>query len=222
MWIAWLFAFGGVAHADQPNPDRPSVSRSGYLIGAGTAELELGVGVGSGGALSVPFTLKAAAPQRLELRISGDAFGVGASAPALVVGSKLGLVDTDDVGIALYLDSALPLGVEVWSANAHGLGTFTVGPMGVQVNAGVTFGPGPGVVGAPFAIALSPPPAGVVSTFLEYAAVLSGGLGGHTLTAGGSFLARDNVMFDAGISYFADSRTLAGTVGGTVNFGGRG
>ncbi|MCB9696976.1 MAG: hypothetical protein H6738_09385 [Alphaproteobacteria bacterium] len=227
MWI-WCV---GAALAATPNPDRPSVSRSGFLVAADTLELELGVAWAD--SRSVPTTLKYAIGEWVEPRVSANLSGVEAGLPALEAGTKIRLVDDGDQGFALWAGSAVPVSTEEgWYGQLHGLYTTGLGHgFGLQLNGGVgVVGDGAGGVdfgGVPLVGALSVAPTRKLSLFAEVAGrVVGPGCDGATCAYGNvvvdggiGFLLTEILLVDGGAGWDLAAQQPYAQLGLTANFG---
>lgn len=218
---AAALATAPVAHAATPNPDRPSISMSGRLVGTNTLELESGIGWAPG-TLGLPLLFKYNAADRAEFRFGGDPLGAPAGTPALHASFKVPLVAKPNAGVAGYVGSAVPLAGEDWGAYLAFLGTFAVNAWTLQLNAGVALeaaGGQLGVGGLPMVVLVSPPPFGKCGLYLEGAATLSEGATAPAFDAGGSCLVTDSLMADLAFGYALDVEQPFVNVGITTNFG---
>ncbi len=233
MW--WLSAVALAtlrgAQAATPTPDRPSVSRSGFLVAPDTLELELGARWAEG--RSVPATLKYAIGAVVEPRISANLAGVESGSPGLEAGLKVRLLDQGRTGVALYAGSAVPVTAEEpWSGEVHGLCTTDFGHgIGLQADAGIDLvgEPGGGVAfgGVPIAGALLIGPAARASLFAELAGEVGGpGCEGRTcafgqlvLDGGARFRLTEILVVDGAAGWDLAAQQPFATVGLAANFG---
>ncbi len=219
-----LMLLAAAAWAATPNPDRSTVSRSGYLVAPDTLEMELGVRWAD--ARSVPTTLKYSIAGVVEPRLSASLSGVEAGAPGLEGGAKVRLIDDGDYGLALWAGSAVPVSAgEPWYGQLHGL--LTIGldhGIGLQFNGG---GDGVQFGGVPLVGVVSVAPTRKLSLFVELA---GRGVGpgcdgatcayGNVIVDGGmGFLLTEILMIDGGAGWDLLADQPYATVGLTANFG---
>jgi hypothetical protein len=193
-----VLMWGGVALAETPNPDRPSVSRTAHLVAPDTLELELGYLWANGNA--VPALLKYSIAGVVEPRIGANLGGVGAGTPGLEGGLKVRLIEEGKWGLAAYGASAIPVSAdEAWTGNLHGLFTTGLGgSLSLQLNAGLDLagtGDGIGLAGFPIVAAVGLAPTRKLSLFVESA--------GKVAIPGCDDLqcAYGNVIFDGGVGF---------------------
>lgn len=227
----WWLLLAGTALAATPNPDRPSVSRSGWLVAPDTLELELGFQWAA--ARSVPATLKYAISKVVEPRVSADLSGVNAGAPGLEAGAKFGLFQRSEFGFAVYAGSAVPVSTdEPWFGRVHALFTADLdGPFVLQVNAGLDLaGDGGGGVatdGVPLVGLFGWTPTGKLTLFAELAGKIGApGCEGATcaygrvvIDGGVGFQLTEILIVDAGAGWDLYAQQPYATVGMSANFG---
>lgn len=215
-----------VASAAAPNPDRPSVSRSGYLIAPKSLEIESGL-AWQGGQRSAPSMLKLRPASILEVRLGADLSGLD-GAPGLEAGAKFRLAETDDVGLAAFVASAVPTNAgEPWFGTAQLLLSVPIDRVTLQANAGlelvgtpggVDFGGVPlvGLVG--FAIDDS------LSVFGEIAGLFGASYCGRgacrgVIDGGIGWFVTDSTILDAGLGWDLDNGVPIVQIGLGANFG---
>lgn len=219
-----LTAVALTAFAATPNPDRPSVSRSGYLIAPGTLELESGL-AWTRNLRAAPHTLKVAFGDPVEARLSADLAAFDVS-PGLEAGLKVRVADTDDFGFCAFLGSAIPtMAGEPWAGTAQGLLTVPIDAWFVQGNLGVDLvaGDEPGSVrfgGVPAVVAVGRA-FGPFSTFVEAAGTLGGGCDacGGVIDGGVGWLLTEILILDVGVGWDLDGAAPVVQAGLTANFG---
>ncbi len=225
-----VLALAAVASAASPNPDRPSVSRSGFLVSPDTLELELGAQWAA--ARSVPTTLKYSIAGKVEPRASANLAGMESGAPALEAGLKVALVDKE-WGLALFGGSAVPVSAsEPYGATLQGLLTAPLGgPVGLQVNSGVDVGGngqgGLQLAGVPLVGAVTLAPLDRLSLFAELAGhVIAPGCDGaqcvfgQVIVDGGvGVLLTEILVVDVGAGWDLGNQQPYATVGLAANFG---
>lgn len=117
------------AAAAAPPSDRIGVARSGQLAGHGELGMEWGVGWQEGPRSPVRFKTGWG---RFEHRLAMDMAGYGAGAPGLALESKFALLEGRAGGLAPVFLSTIPLGDDLWVAQAGMLGTLA-GKSGVAL-----------------------------------------------------------------------------------------
>lgn len=212
------------ALAATPTPDRPHVSRSGYLVAPNTLELEAGARWSESGA-SAPALVKYAFEDHVEGRISADLSSLDGS-PSLVAGTKLRVVGNEDLGLAAYLASAVPTSSrEPWYGTAQALATLPLEPAFLQFNAGVDLVGAPGGVrfgGVPVAMLAGVGFADAYTAFAEVAARAGGGcraVCSGVVDAGIGWLLTDVLRIDAGVGWNLDSGAPVVQAGLAANLG---
>ena len=213
------------AFAASPNADRPSVSRSGFLVADDTLEMETGLAF-QDRTTTVPSTLKYSVKGVVEPRLSADFSGFDTGNPALEAGAKIRLVSTEDVGLALFAASAIPLRTEPWYGTFQGLLTLPFdNGMSLQFNGGLLFVEA-GYAGIPFAGAFGFPIAGNFSGFVEVAAVLGDAQCGGGCAASNGVIdgglawgLTEILSVDIGAGYDLDDSQIFGATGLMANFG---
>ena len=133
----WLLAFtvlcAQTAKAGAPVPDRPTRSRSGRLVQAGSLEAELGAGWADDGA-TVPLRVKGS-NGRVEPRGTLDLGTMGEGAPGLSTGVKLGVVQDRTIQLSGLVRSDIPLDGETWTGELGGL--MSLYKSGLEIRADV-------------------------------------------------------------------------------------
>ena len=219
-----ILAAGSAAQAATPNPDRPSVSRSGFLVAQNTLEMETGLAF-QDRATTVPSTLKYSVAGVVEPRLSADFSGFDDGTPALEAGAKIRILDNTDIGLAAFAASAVPLGSETWTGTAQALVTlpFDRG-LSLQFNGGILFTPQG--LGVPLVAAFGFPITGNFTGFVEGALVLADGrcAGGcasssEVVDGGLAWGLTEILTVDVGLGYSLSDAQLFGAVGLTANFG---
>lgn len=213
------------AVAATPTPDRPSVSRAGYLVAPNTLELEAGL-AWSEDARTAPTTLKYAFGEVVEARISANLAGFD-RAPGLEAGAKFRLLSSEDVGFAVFLGSAVPTSsIEPWSGTALALVTVPVDAWFIQVNGGLDLVGQPGGVafgGVPLVGAVGRSLGSSFTVFGEAGATFGGArcgsVCGGVLDAGVGWLLTEILVVDAGLGWDLDNGAPFVQAGLTANFG---
>jgi len=219
-----IAASGSAAIAATPNPDRPSVSRSGFLVAQNTLEMETGLAF-QDRATTVPTTLKYNVAGVVEPRLSADFSGFDNGTPALEAGAKIRILDSTDIGLAAFAASAVPLGSEPWVGTAQALVTLPFdGGLSLQFNGGVLLTPEG--LGIPLVGAFGFPITGNFSGFVEVAAVLADGRcpgacasSSEVIDGGLAWGLTEILTVDAGLGYSLSDAQLFGAAGLTANFG---
>ncbi len=217
-----LSLYLSVALADTPNPDRPSVSRSGYLVASDTLEMETGLAF-QGRTTTVPTTLKYSIRDVVEPRLSADFSGFDNGLPGLEAGAKIGIIGSDDLGFAAFIASAVPMGGEDWYGTAQVLATIPLdNGFSIQLNGGLLFVAN-GYGGVPLAGAFGFPIVGNFSGFVEGAAVLACGVGcaasNGVIDGGLAWGLTEILTLDTGLGYDLDAAQPFAAAGLTANFG---
>ena len=226
----------GSALATAPTPDRPYVSRTGFLVAKDTLEQELGLQfeTGTPSRRLVPATLKYSVRGRAEVRTSADLAGIAPGGqPGLEVGAKFRLMATKQDAFALWLNSALPVGTgEAWFGEVHALfSTVLTKTLRLRLNAGLDFIETDGGVsfgGTPLTAAVTYKPNRRVGVFGELAGKAGApGCGDGTACAYGDVILNggarvgltEHLALDAALGYrFLDEQFYV-TTGLTANFG---
>jgi len=223
--LSALALLSSSAFAAAPNADRPSVSRSGFLVADDTLEMETGLAF-QNRTTTVPSTLKYSIKGIVEPRLSADFSGFDTGNPALDAAAKIRLISTDDLGLALYAGSAVPLGGEEWVGTFQALATipFESG-VSLQFNGGLLFVE-QGYAGIPLVGAFGFPIFGNFSGFVEVAVVLADAQCGNGCPASNGIVdgglawgLTEILSLDTGIGYDIDNGQLFGAAGLTANFG---
>lgn len=206
----------GLAAAATPNPDRPSFSRTGFLIADRTVEMEGGFNWAAnapGGSLLPKLGLG-----RFEPRVGIDLYEGGAT---FTPGTKVGIVQNDGLGLAGQAHVQVPTGGggTVGEAGAALTGVLAGGQV-LQANLGVRTAIGSDgvtVVDTPLA-ALVGIPIGGLSIFGEGVWLL-GADAPWMLNAGAGVTLTKSLVLDAALGWTVGSDTLSATAGLTANFG---
>lgn len=218
-----LVAASALASAAEPVPDRPFLTPSGALVAGSSFEVE-GGGAWMGDRFGAPLRAKVGLGL-FEPRVGLDLAGLGAGAPGLHAGLKVGLVQQQGVQIAGYGQSAVPLGyADAWSGELGGSLTARL-DSGAQVrlNAGwalVGAGGRPASAGAPLRAMVSAPVGRMWHPFGEVEALVGSGPPDWTVQGGLGLQPTDSLVFDAGVGWDLGQRTPLIQVGLTANVGG--
>lgn len=205
-----LGLLAAAALAATPTPDRPHVSRSGYLVAPSTLEMEAGASWSEAGH-AAPALVKYAFEDYVEGRIGVDLASLD-GAPSLEAGTKIRIVNNEDVGLAAYLASAVPTSSrERWHGTAQGLLTIPFEPAYVQLNAGALLVGAPGGVrfgGMPLAALAGVGFGRTFTGFAEVAALAGGECQGAMcqglVDVGVGWLLTDILRVDAGVGWDLD------------------
>jgi hypothetical protein len=216
--LAIALGIGSPALAATPNPDRPSFSRTGFLIEDRSVELEGGLNWAAGepaGTLLPKVSLG-----RVEPRVGIDFFPGGA---AFTPGLKVGLVQQSGLGVAAHAHVGVPTAGGGATGEAGGLLTgVLVGGQVLQANLGVRTtlsDTGISVVDVPLAGLVGVPFGERWSAFGEAVLLLRQVSPPVQLNAGlGCGITRSMVL-DTALSWTAGTDTIGATAGLTANFG---
>lgn len=166
-----------VALAASPTPDRPTVSRGGYLNAADTLELEAGPSW-QGGSSAVPASLEYTVGGAIQPQLGADLAGFDQGVPSLEAGLKIRVLESEEIGLAAFVASALPTSdQDPWYGTLAGLITAPLpAEAALTINVGADFSgePSGGIafVGVPVSSAVSTRLWGPVDGFAEIAALL--------------------------------------------------
>lgn len=216
--LAVGLAAAAPAAAATPNPDRPSFSRTGFLVVDRSVELEGGFNWAAGAPAGS--LLPKVGLGRVEPRVGIDFFEGGA---AFTPGVKVGLVQQSGLGVAAHAHVGVPTGGGGTTGEAGGLLTGVLaGGQVLQANLGVRTAmsdagisvvdvPLAGLLGVPFGKRWSAFGEGVVMLRQAGTPVqINGGLGcGIT----------KSMVLDTALSWTPGSGTIGATAGLTANFG---
>ena len=194
----------GLAAAAEPSPDRPSISRSGYLATSGSIEMEVG-GRWSETGDSVPALVKANLG-KVEPRVGFNLAGVDQGSPGLSAEAKIHIGDQPRSGIAGFVGTGVPLSSsEAWWGEALLLYTGHLRNGGMlQGNAGILLSsPDEGVAldGVPLALLYAHPVGRHLDVFGELAAILDDGMDRWTLDGGLRWGLTSALVADAGLGW---------------------
>ncbi len=206
----------GLATAAAPNADRPSFSRTGFLVVEDTVEMEGGFNWAPdapSGSLLPKVGLG-----RFEPRVGVDLYPGGAT---FTPGTKVGIVQKEGLGLAGQAHVQVPTGGGGTVGEAGGALTGVLaGGQVLQANLGVRTSissNGVAVVDTPLA-ALVGIPVGGFSMFGE-AVVLLGQDSPWLLNAGFGVNLTKSLVLDGALGWTVGSETLSATAGITANFG---
>lgn len=213
---------GKAAHAGAPRPDRPMLTKTGDLVGG--VEAEAG-GLWQAEGFAAPLRMKVGAGW-LEPRVSTNLAGLGSGSPGLVAGLKLGAIREDALGLAGYVESAVPVtSSESWSSELGGALTVrTDGGLELRANLGVAMAGSGGqveLVGAPARGLVGIPLGKRFSTFAEVEALLGATLPAWSLATGLGWRPAESLVVDAGLGWDLDVDAPILQLGMTLNAGAR-
>jgi hypothetical protein len=198
----WLLAPS--AAAAEPTPDRPSISRSGFLAAANTLEMEVG-GRWQDGARSVPSTFKVSFGS-VEPRLGFNLAGLDTEQLGLNAGAKFRFGDNPKAGIAGYVATAVPThSGEAWWATAQVLATgrFDSG-RSLQGNGGLLVGAANdelALIGVPLSVLLDQPVTRHTGVFGELGCVLDQGLQNWVIDLGAHWAPTNAMVADIGAGW---------------------
>ncbi len=206
LWLGISLALGA-----KPTPDRPYVSRTGFLVEENTLEQELGLQFAE--QRSVPSTLKYAIEDLVEVRMTADLGAVREGTPGLEAGVKVRLLETKQDGLALWASSKIPVQREQWQSQVHALfATVLTRELRLRLNGGIDLvGSDNGIVyaGTPVTGALTLKPFNRIGVFGEF-----GGRFGDVLCDNCAF----GSVFVNGGARIGLTEHLAGDVAGGYRF----
>ncbi|MEC7946186.1 MAG: hypothetical protein VX265_01380 [Myxococcota bacterium] len=218
--LPWAVALmsAAPAAAAPPNPDRPSFSRTGFLVADRSVELEGGFNWAAGapaGTLMPKLGLG-----RLEPRVGIDLFSGGA---AFTPGLKVGLLQQSGLGLAAHAHVGVPTGGGGTTGEAGGLLTgMLAGGQVLQANLGVRTtmsDAGVTVVDVPLAGLLGLPLGKRWSAFGEGVLLLRQADAPVQLNTGLGCSITQSMVLDTALSWTPGSNTIGATAGLTANFG---
>jgi hypothetical protein len=211
-------ALAGPALAATPNPDRPSFSRTAFLVADRSVEVEGGFNWAAGAPAGS--LLPKVGLGRVEPRVGVDfASGFAAFTP----GVKVGLLQQSGLGVAAHAHVGLPTGGGAKTGEAGGLLTGVLaGGQVLQANLGVRTAlsdagitvvdvPLAGLVGVPLGKRWSAFGEGVLMLRQAGTPVQFNGGVGCSLTK--------SMVLDSALSWTPGSDTIGVTAGLTANFG---
>ena len=198
--LLWMAA----AQAAEPTPDRPSVSRSGFLAAPGSIEMEVG-GYWSEYGDAVPALVKLNLDP-VEPRLGFNLAGVDQGSPGLSAEAKIRIGDSPHNGFAAFVGTAVPLSSEeLWWGTTQMLFTGRLRSGGaVQANAGLLFhSPDTGIAldGVPLAFLYAHPVARHLDVYGELATVLDDGFDRWILDGGLRWGVTSALVGDAAIGW---------------------
>jgi hypothetical protein len=206
------------ALAATPNPDRPSFSRTGFLVEDRSVELEGGFNWAAGepaGSLMPKVGLG-----RVEPRVGIDFFSGGA---AFTPGLKVGLVQQSGLGVSAHAHVGVPTGGGGATGDAGGLLTGVLaGGQVLQANLGVRTSmsdAGITVVDVPLAGLVGVPFGERWSAFGEGVLMLRQVSPPLQLNAGLGCNITKSMVLDTALSWTTGTDTIGATAGLTANFG---
>lgn len=210
-----------VATAGAPVPDRPTRSRSGRLVSAGSLEAELGAGWTDDGA-TVPLRVKGS-NGRVEPRATLDLGTMGEGAPGLSSGVKLGVVQDRTVQLAGQVRSDIPLDGDPWTGDLGGLLSLYKSGLEIRADVALALEGGGGIHSA------GVPVSGLVGWGVSsrWAGFVDAGVtfyGGGTATAplimgGARWLPTERLHGDLAIGWDAELGGPVAALGVATNFG---
>lgn len=209
---------GAPALAATPNPDRPSFSRTGFLVEDRSVELEGGFNWAAGAPAGS--LLPKVGLGRVEPRVGVDFFSGGA---AFTPGVKVGLVQQSGLGVAAQAHVGIPTAGGGATGEAGGLLTGVLaGGQVLQANLGVRTAlsdAGIAVVDVPLAGLVGVPFAQRWSGFAEAVLLLRQADPPVQLNAGLGCAITKSMVLDTALSWTTGTDTVGATAGLTANFG---
>ena len=223
MFPLLLLALPGLALAAEPAPDRPSVARTGRLVGSGSLELE--AGVRWAGAFSAPALMKYSVRGAVEPRVGMDLAGLGAGGdPDLTAGAKIRIYEDPDLALSTLLQSAVPVQAHSpWSGTARMLFDFSAGEhLDFRLNTGLDLDGSGGrlhVLGVPLVARVGTPLGRSVDLWGETACRVWDGVGEWVVDGGLSLRLTEIATLDAAGGWEISAAQPFATVGLTANLG---
>lgn len=221
LWVGAFGLFCGPALAGTPVPDRPTRSRSGRLVSAGSLEAEVGGGW-SGDAAAIPLRVKGS-NGRVEPRVSLDLGAVGDGPPGLEVGTKLGVLQDRTVQVAGQVHSAIPLDGDIWTGEVGGLVSLSKGGLEVRTDVALALEGGGGLTtaGVPLSALVGWGSSARWAGFVDAGVTMfGGGVSTAPLVMGGArWTPTDRLHADAAFGWDAEYGEPHAAVGIISNFG---
>jgi len=200
-----------------PNPDRPSFSRTAFLVSSQSLELEGGLNFAPGAPTAS--LLPKLGLGRIEPRMGIDVDGGGIG---LTPGMKFGIVQESGIAVAAHAHVGVP-SYGGLSGEAGGLVTSVLaGGQVLQANLGVRTaltGSGIQVIDMPLAALVGAPLSQRWSSFGEIVLLLNQDSAPVQLNGGLGYAITRSVIADSALSWTPGSDTIGVTVGLTANFG---
>ena len=216
-----LGLLGGPALADTPVPDRPTRSRSGRLVSAGSLEAEVGGGW-AGDSAAVPLRVKGS-NGRVEPRVALDLGALGYGLPGLELGTKLALVQDRTFQLAGQVHSDIPLDGDIWMGEVGGLASLSKGGLELRTDVALALEGGGGITtaGVPMSGLVGWGTSARWAGFVDAAITMyGGGVSTAPLVMGGArWSPTDRLQADAALGWDAEFGEPHAALGLVMNVG---